>query len=105
MAYQVLSAGYQQNAKNLIILFWITLTMFPNGTCPGFTSIFIDCDKLSVPDAFGARNKIMRGLEAVLNTPYSGNAEVSEAEAKVEHEFLCPITHEVMADPVVAAGK
>lgn len=33
-----------------------------------------------------------------------GTTEI-DLDTHVPHEFLCPITHEIMKDPVICAGK
>lgn len=63
-----------------------------------YTRLYLSCI-----GAFGARNKVMRGLEALLTAPAQAELTVSPHTSE-GHEFLCPITHEVMVDPVVASG-
>lgn len=43
----------------------------------------------------GHRNKILRNVKEV---------KKNEMEDNIPDEFLCPITREVMSDPVIAAG-
>ena len=43
----------------------------------------------------GHRNKILRNVKEV---------KKNEMEGNIPDEFLCPITREVMSDPVIAAG-
>ena len=44
----------------------------------------------------GHRNKILRNVKDV---------KKKEIEDSVPDEFLCPITRELMSDPVIAAGS
>ena len=44
----------------------------------------------------GHRNRILRTIKDV---------KKEELEDNIPDEFLCPITREVMEDPVIAAGK
>ena len=43
----------------------------------------------------GHRNKILRNVKDIRK---------KEMEDNIPDEFLCPITREVMTDPVIAAG-
>ena len=44
----------------------------------------------------GHRNKILRTINEI---------KKKELEEDIPDEFLCPITREVMSDPVIAAGQ
>ena len=52
------------------------------------------CHKYLGP--LGHRNKIMRELK---------NTKDKESDVDFPDEFLCPITRELMSDPVIAAGE
>lgn len=47
-------------------------------------------------ESLGLRSKILRMIEELKMAPVSDG---------IPDEFLCPITHEVMKDPVIAAGQ
>lgn len=51
--------------------------------------------------ALGHRNKIVRGKAAAQDKSISS---VKDEPINTPDEFLCPITHEIMTDPVIAAG-
>ena len=44
----------------------------------------------------GHRNKILREIKRI---------KTEELDGTIPDEFLCPITREIMSDPVLAAGK
>ncbi|CAH1775586.1 unnamed protein product [Owenia fusiformis] len=50
--------------------------------------------------ALGHRNKILRSIQRILEHPY---VQPLELDAGVPDEYLCPITREVMRDPVIAS--
>lgn len=51
----------------------------------------------------GHRNKILRGVQALRNPLWQHFA--NEDDISMPDELFCPITHELMKDPVVASGK
>lgn len=53
-------------------------------------------------EALGHRNKILRGIQALKN-PLWQHIIPENDDATVLEEFYCPITHEIMINPVVAA--
>lgn len=52
--------------------------------------------------ALGHRNKILRGRSAVQQSPLAG---VKSEPSGTPEEFMCPITQEIMKDPVIASGQ
>ncbi|XP_067928967.1 WD repeat, SAM and U-box domain-containing protein 1-like isoform X2 [Watersipora subatra] len=52
--------------------------------------------------AFGSRNKLVRGIEQLLSAKDKGDTAAITSVQELD-EFVCPITHQVMADPVVAS--
>ena len=64
-----------------------------------------DVMSVSISGAFGARNKIIHAIEELLASQSASEIQSSEeGESSVPAEFFCPITHQVMTEPVVAAG-
>ncbi|PRD23410.1 UNVERIFIED_CONTAM: Wdsub1 [Trichonephila clavipes] len=53
-------------------------------------------------DSLGHRNKILRGIQCLKN-PLWQHVMTSTEDEMLTNEFCCPITQEVMRDPVVAA--
>lgn len=53
-------------------------------------------------EALGHRNKILRGIHALKNPLWQCIIPEND-DATVLEEFYCPITHEIMLNPVVAA--
>lgn len=51
-------------------------------------------------DSFGHRNKILRCRMKLLHHPY---VQQKELDAGVPDEYLCPITREIMKDPVICS--
>lgn len=54
--------------------------------------------------SFGLRNKVLRGIQCLKN-PLWHHILADSDEGMILGEFFCPITHEVMQNPVVAAGE
>jgi hypothetical protein len=54
-------------------------------------------------DKLGHRNKIMRGLDKVLAHPYLAFHGAASPSCATPDEYSCPITHEIMIDPVLAS--
>lgn len=55
-------------------------------------------------DSLGHRNKILRGIQALKNPLWQHINDDAEDTASMPNELCCPITHEIMRDPVVATG-
>ncbi len=51
----------------------------------------------------GHRNKILRGIQALKNPLWQHIADFEDDNSAIPDELRCPITHEVMREPVVAA--
>lgn len=56
-------------------------------------------------DALGDRNKILRGIQALKNPLWQIITQQDDDNNLVPNELCCPITHEIMKDPVVASGN
>lgn len=56
-------------------------------------------------EPLGHRNKILRSIMTLKNPLWQQLAEDEQNNVRKPSEFCCPITHEVMSDPVLAAGK
>ncbi len=61
-------------------------------------------------DALGHRNKILRSVkmlrekqDSMSSIPIPSN--LPGLPVDIPHEYYCPITHEVMTDPVICAGQ
>ena len=53
-------------------------------------------------EAMGHRNKILRARKAIRPRSLASRSDTSMLDVGVPDEFLCPITREVMKDPVIA---
>ena len=53
----------------------------------------------------GHRRKIMRNLNKLLEEQKEEKEETKERDEEPPDELLCPITQELMTDPVIVAGK
>lgn len=53
--------------------------------------------------AFGDRNKILRGIQVLRNPLWSNLYSNEECSSLMPEELFCPITHEMMKDPVIAS--
>lgn len=53
---------------------------------------------ITFPESLGLRSKVLRNIEELRN-------EMKSASLDIPDEFLCPITKELMKEPVIAAGK
>lgn len=88
---------------------WLKTVLDLQEYCESFQSNAIDgqelvnIDNRSLIDigvkALGHRNKIIRGVQKVVAHPYLA----FQSEVETPDEYLCPITHEVMTDPIIAA--
>jgi U-box domain len=56
-------------------------------------------------DALGHRNKILRGIQALKNPFWQHVLSTDDDTVGIPEELFCPITHELMQDPVVAKGE
>jgi len=60
------------------------------------TQVYYDCfDMFTTSGPAGHRNKILRTIKDI---------KKEELEEDIPDEFLCPITRDIMSDPVIAAG-
>lgn len=69
------------------------------------TGIFISFFSSSFPDALGHRNKLLRGVQSLRNPLWQHINTSIEENVSLPQELKCPITHEAMTEPVVAAGQ
>ena len=56
-------------------------------------------------ESLGDRNKILRDIMKLKNPVWHQLAQDEQNNIRKPSEFCCPITHEVMMDPVLAAGE
>lgn len=54
-------------------------------------------------EALGQRNKLLREIQSLKN-PLWRHCSMPEEDGSLPEEFYCPITQELMRDPVVAPG-
>lgn len=54
---------------------------------------------------FGHRNRIMRGISLLKNPSASAYLQVDVDDSSIPEEYFCPITQQLMKDPVIAAGQ
>lgn len=52
----------------------------------------------ALAESLGLRNKILRKIEDL-------KSKMKSASSNIPEEFLCPITCEIMKDPVIASGN
>lgn len=52
-------------------------------------------ERVCLPESLGLRGRLVRKIEAL---------KAEESGSGAPDEFLCPITRELMKDPVIAAG-
>lgn len=61
--------------------------------------------KFILKEPLGDRNKILRSIVMLRNPLWQQIVDDEQNNVKKPSEFCCPITKEIMTDPVVAAGK
>ncbi|KAJ6224807.1 hypothetical protein RDWZM_003352 [Blomia tropicalis] len=57
-----------------------------------------------IDEPLGHRNKILRSIMTIKNPLWQQLADDEQNNLRKPSEFCCPITHEIMVDPVIAAG-
>ncbi|KAF8791075.1 WD repeat, SAM and U-box domain-containing protein 1-like [Argiope bruennichi] len=81
------------------------IEIFSGNSIDGKELMYLNHENLSSIlkiDSLGQRNKILRAIQYLKN-PLWQHAVSDIEDEMVLNEFCCPITHEVMRDPVVAA--
>lgn len=56
-------------------------------------------------EPLGVRNRLLRSIVTVRNPLWKQIADDEQNNVRKPSEFCCPITKEIMIDPVLAAGK
>eukprot|EP00057_Strongylocentrotus_purpuratus_P025284 XP_011679758.1 PREDICTED: WD repeat, SAM and U-box domain-containing protein 1 [Strongylocentrotus purpuratus] len=54
--------------------------------------------------ALGHRQKILRGIQAVREKGFFSGSQGPVPDDQIPDEYLCPISREIMKEPVIAAG-
>ncbi|CAG2166909.1 unnamed protein product [Oppiella nova] len=81
-------------------------SVFRENSIDGIELVHLTNDSLLTAlkiDSLGHRNKILRGIQALKNPLWQHINDDAEDNSSMPNELCCPITHEIMKEPVVAA--